>query len=78
MTYFRRATGHQKELLDWEWIAMWANWFYRFSYSCITFRQKYRRIRVRICEVEKTLSLFSVVSCRFEDDVYNEITNIIL
>jgi len=31
-------------------------------------------ISVRIFEVEKTLSLFSVVLCRFEDDVYNEIT----
>lgn len=35
-------------------------------------------ISVRICEVEKTLSFISVVSCRFEDDVYSEITNIIL
>jgi hypothetical protein len=52
--------------------------FYKFSYSCITFRQNYRMISVRICEVKKTLSFFSVVSCKFEDDVYNEITNIIL
>jgi len=35
-------------------------------------------ISVRICEVEETLSLFNVVSCRFEGGVYNETTNIFL